>query len=316
MGSEISDDLSVRQGKGIVRSPTGRDSSRGFTLIRSPKIQMGKCRHRQMGKKKLAVTQEPPIDEMARQIQTVRLEPIPQENGGQTAVIQEESRRRRLILEDDLDDDIPDGFPPAARDPMPQPMRQLSSMHEEVSSGSAAFTRPLVPGKEKLGKSKLGRPKSVKKTVEGVSPRKGNVKGEEEGKSLPVPARDGRKLRKAKGVLAAPTHVSLTCPCDEEIVADATNAMETMCEPATAAGEKVVENVMAGNVSDGSLSGGESHNFVIKKRTPPPPPAASKGLCPPSKGRVNQIVAAFEAGMAVLISQWGQVSRGVKTKAM
>ncbi|CAL1401079.1 unnamed protein product [Linum trigynum] len=192
------------QGRGSEKMPMSRGSPRGFALNRPPKVRLGNGQSRQLGKK---LQESPCAGEAARpqSLTSARLHSAPLPSGDPPAMIQEDSRRRRLILEKDSDDHMVDAIPTAAH------ATSLQSMQEGSSADQVDYSIPKVAGVEKSVKQRARRAKykPLQKQGEDAAFRAGVEEVEGLVNSQPMPSRGNRKLHKAKARVANKAHVAM-----------------------------------------------------------------------------------------------------------
>ncbi|CAL1353990.1 unnamed protein product [Linum trigynum] len=117
----------MNQAKGLGRSPSRRSIPRGFAINRATKFKMGSGRQRKLVYKKATAVRNLP-DAMAgalpQEKPSYRMGSEPKLNGDKSALVHEKSRLRRLILEEDHDDDMVDVVVPAMHATCQQPMQR------------------------------------------------------------------------------------------------------------------------------------------------------------------------------------------------
>ncbi|CAL1396272.1 unnamed protein product [Linum trigynum] len=243
LGSASRGGMGLHQVKGSGRSPKARGSPRGFALNRPPKLRLGSSQQRHPAGKKPEAGHGPPVVVVADQSRPAlvgRQDPGPKSSGASFATIQEESRCRRLILEEDSDDDMVDVHPAAAQATVQQPMLNGSSTVQ------AAHSSPTAAGMEKAvtRRSRRSKLQPLKKMVQEVAPQDGVAAAAGLVQSQPGNLRGGRKLRKAKACVEDKATVEAASPRDGVILASLNSDEVAMNPPAIILGEDMITTAM------------------------------------------------------------------------
>ncbi|CAL1406682.1 unnamed protein product [Linum trigynum] len=286
----------------LVRSPVRRQSPKGFVINRPPKVNF--CGG---GKQKLEAsikeTSNPVLGgkkggrQPQNPVRAGRGSPAPAAvapAGG----IAEQARRRRLILEDDLDDDMVDlPHPKVQASPRGQPTRQDAQPSSyPVRESGGLSTGTVKPVKRRLRRNAS---KAAASDVGGVA--------------VPAPRlvdapRKSRQVRVGHGKEFHEQGVETTVPLPTSQNEDV-SAGEIADEMASGASEAGVDDPLGADAavqrenglpvpsdSEGSGMGTDTHCFEIRKRDPGP---TSVGTGRGISGKVSQVVAAFETGLAI-----------------
>ncbi|CAL1400385.1 unnamed protein product [Linum trigynum] len=287
-GSRALGDQPAHQGQGSGKMPSDRGSPRGFLLNRSPKIRLGSGRLKQQGKRGQKKTGADAAA-CSQSVAAPRPCSVPPPGGEQPNAIWEETRRRRLILDNDSDDDMADGIPMAAPEALLQPEQVMTSADPVVFSlpKETVAVKPLKKGTRRGKQQPVQKPSTNQAGGAAI-----------DGGPQRVSSGGKRTLRKGKARAAEQVQGGRDSPQGKANLA----VYEDDVVPSAAAegSHPRIAMVKTGEgavVASGSEeSGDDNHCFIIRKRSPR---AALTMAEVSTKGRVGQVVAAFEAGLSI-----------------
>ncbi|CAL1408824.1 unnamed protein product [Linum trigynum] len=299
MGNSFQDSK-PKQEQGLKPAPSKTASPRGFPINKPPRIQLGRGRNKKQGQggnKNDHCRQDADGSE-------VRIS-LGGPSAGQSELknnspdILAETRRRRLILESDSDDDsLAIDRAPKANGPGPAkvrgPVTKLPLQNREGWAG--VNTRPLGEMIDGRGDGPATKTEIIKGQGTAQNSQASHCPKPQQAR----PTRRG-KLRKAQGAegLARRNGGPKTV---KEVQSGPAELGGAVGQPQESAPKATVIKAL---VSDNSESEEDNQCFEIKRRGPS---SRTTEISTHSKGRVSQVVAAFEAGLTInseaqLISQ-------------